>query len=254
MVELMVSAETLAKGCLRTLVVAGAALAMSAALARAADMPGYPPPLEYGPPPIYVSSGWYLRGDIGGHWGLLTGAESARFFPDPTDSSLGSGLTYGFGVGIKSDWLRTDFTFDYMAPLKYQGTVTTPGDTTAKIQAAAALINGYIDLGTWRRFSPYIGAGAGLAYARVYDYASTGAPPFFGDTSNDQWKFAFAGMAGIGVAISPNAMLDVGYRYLNIGDVRTGRDALGAMTFRNVAAHQVRIGLRWSFDDTGHPQ
>ena len=234
---------------MRTSVVAGAALLMSGALARAADMPGYPPP----PPPLFspafvdLNTGWYLRGDIGAHWGLITGAESA-VPPNPTASSLGTGLTSGFGVGVKTDWLRTDVTIDYASPMKYQGTVLAAGDTTAKIQATTALVNGYLDLGTWYRVSPYIGAGAGVAYARVFDYASP-APPLSGDTSKNQWNFAWAGMAGIAFAITHNLKIDVGYRYLNIGDVKTGSDAFGAMTFKNVAAHQVRVGLRWSFYD-----
>ena len=141
--------------------------------------------------------GWYLRGDLGAHWGLLSGAESAAPFPDPTDNSLGNGMTAGLGVGIKSNWLRTDVTIDYASPVKYQGTVAAAGDTTAKIQATTALFNGYLDLGTWYRITPYIGAGAGVAYARVSDYASTAAPPFSGDTSKNQWNFAWAGMAGV---------------------------------------------------------
>jgi opacity protein-like surface antigen len=56
-------------------------------------------------------------------------------------------------------------------------------------------------------------------------------------------------MAGVAVAVSHNVMIDAGYRYINIGDVSTGSDAFGAMTFKNVSAHEVRIGLRWSFDD-----
>ena len=86
------------------------------------------------------------------------------------------------------------------------------------------------------------------------DYSSTGAPPFTGDINKNQWKFSWAGMAGIAFAISHNLMVDVGYRYLNIGDVTTGSDALGAMTFKNVAAHEVRVGLRWSFDDLRDPR
>jgi opacity protein-like surface antigen len=247
----MSSAESLAKACLKTLVVAGAALAMSGAIARAADMPGYPPPPEPDYVPVLTdrSTGWYLRGDIGAHWGVLTRAESAAPFSDPIDSSLDQRITYGFGVGYKSRWLRTDVTIDFMSPVTYQGTVAAAGDTTAKIQAATALVNGYIDLGTWYRISPYIGGGAGVAYARAYDYVSAAAPPFSGDTSHAQWNFAFAGMAGIAFAILPNAMLDVGYRYLNIGDVKTGSDVFGAMTFKSVAAHELRVGLRWSFDD-----
>ncbi len=246
-------------GCLRTLLVAGVALAMAGALARAADMHGYPPepapppPSEYEPAFLDLSSGWYLRGDVGAHWGILSRAELAAPFPNQTDSSLGTGITGSLGVGIKSSWLRTDVTVDYAAPVKYEGTIATAGDTTAKIQASTALVNGYLDLGTWYHLSPYIGAGAGVAYVHAYDYASTGAPPFSADTSKYQWNFAFAGMAGIAYAVSHNLMMDLGYRYLNIGDVKTGSDVFGAMTFKNVAAHEVRIGLRWSFDDLRHP-
>jgi len=239
-------------GWLRTLVVSGAALAISGVLARAADMPGTPrtlppPGTDYRPALIDLSSGWYIRGDLGAHWGMLGGVESPPTFANPTDNSLGTGMTASLGAGFKTSWIRTDFTIDYASPLKYQGTVATPGDTTAKIQATTALVNGYLDLGTWYRATPYIGAGAGVAYTRLTDFASPGPP--FSDSSNKQWNFAWAGMAGVAFPISHNLMIDVGYRYLNIGDVKTGSDAFGAMTFKNVAAHEARIGLRWSFDE-----
>jgi opacity protein-like surface antigen len=233
---------------LRMSVTAAAALAMTGALARAADMPGYPssPPPDYRSALLDFNTGWYLRGDIGGRWGQLTGVQSVAPNPNPTDSSLGQGMIGSLGVGIKSNWLRTDVTVDYASPLNYQGTLASAGDTTAKIQATTALFNGYLDLGTWYRVSPYIGAGAGVAYVHVFDYATTAS--FSGDTSRTQWNFAYAGMAGIAFAVSNNLMMDVGYRYLNFGDVNTG-----AMTFRNVAAHEVQVGLRWSFDDLHYP-
>jgi opacity protein-like surface antigen len=243
-------------GCLRTLAVSSAALAISGICALAADMPGNRPPLpqpEYRPVFLDLNSGWYLRGDLGAYWGRITGAQSAAPFANPTDSSLGKGMTAGLGVGIKTSWLRTDVTVDYASPMKYEGTVAAAGDTTAKIQATTGLVNGYLDLGTWYRISPYIGAGAGAAYVRVSDYAGP-APPLSGDTGKKQWNFAYAGMAGVAFAISHNLMMDAGYRYLNIGDVKTGSDAFGAMTFKNVAAHQVRVGLRWSFDDLRYRQ
>ena len=74
------------------------------------------------------------------------------------------------------------------------------------------------------------------------------APPFDG-SSKQQWGFAWAATAGAAYPISHNMLIDVAYRYLNIGDVKTGSDASGSMTFKNVAAHEVRVGLRWSFDD-----
>ena len=56
-------------------------------------------------------------------------------------------------------------------------------------------------------------------------------------------------MAGAGYSIAPNIVLDAGYRYVNFGDVTTASDSIGAMTLKNLAAHEVRVGVRWSFDD-----
>ena len=159
-----------------------------------------------------------------------------------------NGFVGGVGVGIKSSWIRTDLTVDYTA-MKYSGAIAAPGDVTAKVDAITALFNGYLDLGTWYGITPYLGAGAGVANLRTHDYASTAAPPFTSGLSHSQWKFAYAVMAGAGYSIAPNITLDAGYRYVNFGDVTTASDSFGAMTLKNLAAHEVRVGVRWSFDD-----
>ena len=162
-------------GRLKTLVVSGSALALTAALAQAADMPRtLPLPTAPVARPSLISfdSGWYLRGDLGTHLALISGVTSGPSFANPTDGHVGSAVIASLGVGIKSDWLRSDVTFDYIAPVKYSGTVTTADDTTAKIQATTALFNGYLDLGTWYHVTPYIGAGVGAAFAPVFDLAN----------------------------------------------------------------------------------
>lgn len=220
----------------------------AATAVMAADVP------ENLPPPkrsilVQPNGGWYVRGDLGYYWGQMGSAESAPGFPSPTSNSLGNGFTGGIGAGYKSEWLRTDVTLDYTAPMKYKGTIVSTDDTSAKVSAFTALFNGYLDLGTWYSATPYIGAGAGVSRLRTSDYASTAAPPFSGDTSNTQWKFTWAAMGGVGYAVAPNMMVDVGYRYINFGDVTTASDSFGAMTLKNLAAHEVRVGVRWSFDD-----
>ena len=238
--------------CLCRVGVAGVLAVGVIASAQAADMPGLPPPLPAPPPaflPAWINSGWYVRGDVGWRSGLIGAVRSAPGFPDPTDNKLGKGFTGDGGVGIKTGVLRTDFTIDYASPLKYTGSVVTPDDTSAKIKSINFLFNGYFDLGTWYRLTPYIGAGAGTALVGVTDYHSTGAPPFAGNTDHSQWNFAWAAMAGVAWAVAPNLMIDVGYRYLNVGNAQTNSDALGAMKFNNVAGQEIRVGLRWSFDD-----
>jgi opacity protein-like surface antigen len=240
---------------LRLIATAGVLGQVSAALGPvwAADMPETPPPLK--PPPVIVrDGGWYLRGDLGYYWGTIGSAQSAPGFPSPTDNSLGDGFTGGLGAGYKSSWLRTDVTVDYTAPMKYQGTIVSAGDTTAKVTAVTALFNGYLDLGTWYRATPYLGAGAGVSQLHTTDYASTAAPPFASGLSHTQWKFTWAGMAGVAYTVAPNLMVDVGYRYINFGDVSTASDSFGSMTLKNLAAHEVRVGVRWSFDDLALPR
>ncbi len=230
-------------GWLRTVGAIGV-LATQVTAAAAADMPSPTPP----PQLINLSSGWYLRGDIGYNWGKSNGADAAPGYPDPTNNNLGNGFYGGIGAGIKSQWVRTDLTLEFSAPLKYTGTAVTPGDVTARMSAVSALFNGYLDLGTWYHVTPYLGVGAGASYLRVYDYASTVAPPFSGGSLN-QWNFTWAVMGGVGYAISPSLIADLGYRYIDFGDVKTASDSFGGMTFKNIAAHEVRAGLRWSFND-----
>jgi opacity protein-like surface antigen len=133
--------------------------------ALAADMPGNLPPAYERPLPppraFDFNTGWYVRGDLGYNWTRIQGAQSASSFPSPTDSKLNGAAMAGVGAGIKTQWARTDLTIDYSLPMKYQGSVLTPNDTTAKITAASVMFNGYLDLGTWYGVTPYLGGGGG---------------------------------------------------------------------------------------------
>jgi opacity protein-like surface antigen len=234
-----------------TKLAAVSAVLAQATAAIAADMPRtLPPPGVYSPPEraVFIDSryGWYLRGDLGYAWGRVGDAEVGPV-PFQAESDIGNNLLVGYGAGYKSRWLRTDLTVDYLAPMNYDGSVFAAGDVSAKVSALSFLFNGYLDLGTWYGATPYIGAGAGIAQVRVDDYTSL-VVPTVSDGYRSQWNFAWAVMAGLGYAISPNMMMDVGYRYISYGDVTTS-DAAGAATLKDLAAHEVRVGVRWSFDD-----
>ena len=203
---------------------------------------------DYVPRNVFLS-GWYLRGDVGARWGRLTGAMAAPGFVDPTDSTLDKSAVFGVGAGFRRNWIRGDLTVDSAAAQNYQGTVATAGDVTAKIQTTTALLNIYADLGTWYRLTPYIGAGIGAARVTVSDFNNASTPPFSGAPELSRWNLAWAAMAGTAFAISRNLQIDLGYRYLNFGNVQTSDGPGGHMTFKNVAAQEVRIGLRWSLDD-----
>jgi opacity protein-like surface antigen len=243
---------------LRPFVVASAVTLTLVGAGHAADVSTLPPPVsisprswpapDYAPRNIFMS-GWYVRADVGQRWDSLTSADAAPGFVNPTDSSSSNGAMYGLGAGFGSKWIRGDLTVDYAAPQKYQGTFASPGDVTAKIQTSSALLNIYADLGTWHRLTPYIGAGIGAARITVSDFENAVLPPLSNSPAHSQWNLAWAAMAGTAFAISRNLQIDLGYRYLNFGNVQTSDGPGGHMTFRNVAAQEVRVGLRWSLDD-----
>jgi len=223
--------------------------ALASEAAFAADIPESWVPQA--PASTLTPPNWYLRGDLGYGWFRADRAISAPGFASPTANDFGSGFIGGAGVGYKSYWLRADTTIDYSSS-NYSGTIFTLGDATAKVSALTALFNGYLDLGTWYGLTPYIGAGAGVSRLATTDYTSTLAPPFTPGLSNTQWRFAWALMGGFAYTVTPNLAVDLGYRYMDFGDVDTASDAAGAMTLKNLAAHEVRVGVRWSFDDPPH--
>ncbi|HZP79229.1 MAG TPA: outer membrane protein [Pseudolabrys sp.] len=236
---------------LREFAAAAGFAALCAASARAADVPQLPPP-PIGAPiekrPVYredFSTGWYLRGDLGYAWPNISSA-TASTGSGLNASTLGKQYDVGFGVGIKSRWFRSDVTIDYASPFNYTGSLATSGDTTAKIQATSVLLNAYADLGTWYRLTPYIGVGVGAANVRL---TSVSQPGFTGPTSANRWNLAWAAMAGVGWTVAPNLVIDFGYRFRSVGDAKSAGDAVGNLTFKNITANEVRVGLRWSFDD-----
>jgi opacity protein-like surface antigen len=218
-----------------------AAIALTSVISHAADMPRLPPPSPLPPPPAtgWSYSGWYVRGDLGSRWGLLGDVDVAGA---PTSGDkLGNDLTAGAGIGIKSSFLRADVTANYAFPANYMGTLAVPNDIHAKVQSLDVLANGYLDLGTWYRLTPYVGAGVGMAMVKVTDVQGAAG------ADKSRWNFAWAGMAGVAWTISPNLQIDFGYRYLDAGKAQSGGAA--PVTFDKIAGHEVRVGLRWSADD-----
>jgi opacity protein-like surface antigen len=237
--------------CLRRFVLSCILLSLAAPAAQAADFPSLPPaePLLPSLPVQEFSSGWYLRGDLGYRFQRARRA-NAPFGADPTSNRLSNVFTAGGGGGFKMNWLRADVTADYGTRARYRGrTIFASPDYTAWMDGALVLANGYLDLGTWWGATPYVGAGAGISYLRLSDFDSVSAPPGR-RVGGGNLNFAWAAMAGIGYRVSPNLMIDIGYRYAVLGDARTRPYGPTNDRFfiRDVKAHEVRVGMRYLID------
>ncbi|MDO9307407.1 MAG: outer membrane beta-barrel protein [Mesorhizobium sp.] len=263
--------------------------------ALAAD---YEPPMVIDTPeeyaPVEVGNGWYLRGDIG--YALSSSAngnfEYRTFDPITATygqsifntAALGMDLSYGFGVGYQyNEYIRGDLTLDAFSG-RFDGTTVSAspcvtGDpayvgTTCRSEdgagftAVSAMANGYVDLGTYAGFTPYVGAGAGVTHmswgdltSRTYCVGGVACPPPGGvitttiHPGENSWRFTYAFMGGVAFDISRNLKLDVGYKYTRIagGDMfgwDAGTAAVGATGVQGrdpgLSKHDVRVGLRYS--------
>ena len=241
-------------------------------------------------------SGWYLRGDVGLaisqdpdiHTYTMS-RENVKYKDISSDqnATVSAGIGYQFNNGF-----RMDATVDYTGPMRYTGKGNYYYNTGGKIYeqsvnfqsrriSAAAMLNAYYEFNNFEKFRPYIGAGVGVGWTDVYDVRyddhmvnnfsyNQFVPIQKNSQSHDQFTFAWALMAGVAYQLTSNIDMDVGYRYMNYGDVRSGgmtvidyRETLSGHTnptyggvrkynnyshLDNLGEHQIRIGLRYKFD------
>jgi opacity protein-like surface antigen len=252
---------------------------MAPAGAIAADLGSRMPAAPLAPPVLAedFSSGWYMRGDF---TASLYRRPSARYFDQVNfapgqwvslrDTRGGTAFGGGLGLGFKYRWFRLDTTLDIrsaasvsgMAPpagnWAYVGPLPSPARTERfGVSSQVALVNAYVDLGTFGPVTPYLGAGLGVARLTAGSYSSTPVPAaaLLGETTvtptltaSTKWTLAWAAMAGMTVDLTPQTKLDLGYRYLHMGALRFS-DLAGGGYRTTVAAHELRVGLRYMFGD-----
>jgi opacity protein-like surface antigen len=263
---------------------------LAPALAADYEPPIVTQPIQY--VPVEVGTGWYLRGDVGYALTTHAGAFDYRTF-DPATATYGNGAfdtaklksdaTFGLGIGYTfNEWFRADVTLDGFrsrfsgttvsaAPCSgaavYAGT-TCRSEDSAKLSTLSLLANGYVDLGTYAGFTPYVGGGAGVSLVSwnglddstycVDDLAACPAPDaLVASTSHSgkrSYRFTYALMAGLAYDISANLKLDVGYKYTHVNggdnfgwdDASAAAGATGAQgSDDGFSNQQVRVGLRY---------
>jgi opacity protein-like surface antigen len=264
----------------RLLAAAGAAVLLGMPAAHAADLGPPPPctgPAAYAPgcqAPVFETSGWYLRGDIGmsnqsvSSLNNVVNAGTSVTTPFLTFDSAPI-VDVGIGYQINS-WLRVDATAEYRANAHFHGqqiatfgAITLPDDYHASKSEWLFLANAYVDLGTWWNVTPFVGVGIGASRNTITSFVDTGATQsgatilsttYGADAS--KWNFAWAAYAGLAYQVTPSFTVEMSYRYLNLGDATTGPTNAfdGTFTnstpfqFKDITSQDVRLGIRWMLD------
>lgn len=121
-----------------------------------------------------------------------------------------------------------------------------------KVGFQTLLVNAYYDIGTYSGFTPYVGAGLGMAFLKTESSITSADYPGI-EISGSDTKAVFAGQLGLGCAyaITDYASVDLGYRFLMMGNGKAslglaGIDFVDAKS-KNNYAHQFMLGLRFTF-------
>lgn len=230
------------------------ALPFTAVLAADYDPPIY---VDQAPEytPVEIGSGWYLRGDVAYlpnetyrniDFGSLTVAYSER--EKPVFASVGFGYHF-------NDYLRGDINVGLLPGNDVSAFEENPGVDIASARvensARTAMVNGYVDLGTYVGITPYIGAGIGIMQSkRDASLVYQNVDPLL-DTSvvdsRTQYSLAYTLNAGLAYQVSKNVVVDLGYQYMSAPDAEYARlDSASAYSIHEgVDNHQIKVGLRY---------
>ncbi len=111
------------------------------------------------------------------------------------------GWVGGVAVGGKMPWARGELEISY----RNNDIETAVG---GDVDSWAFMGNAYWDIETNTMFTPYLGLGIGAAHV---DFDTVGG--------EDDWEFAYQGMAGASVAVAPEVALGLEYRYFATTEV-----------------------------------
>jgi OmpA-OmpF porin, OOP family len=160
--------------------------------------------------------GWYIGAQVG--WTGLRDASSSFTsggvtLPFTTSSSggIGGGFTAGFewpfGMRLEGEaTLRRNDYSTFTTPIM-AGSFALSGNTVSM----ALMVNALYDFLPHSRWTPYLGAGIGIASFGIDNIGPTalGIP----GTSDTLWQFAYQGIAGIKFAWTPQVSIDLNYSY-----------------------------------------
>ncbi len=229
----------------------------------------------------------------------VTGAgfgSSSSWFNKDFDTTI----TYGVGVGYHwSTYWRSDLTIERRgnaeyrmrgnyryqqhfadppplppAPLTYSAdpnlVVNGVTSDTTSLKSGVFMANTYYDWKNRSAFTPYVGAGLGIAYLTLDRQHTTiesecnattdptcalqtVLPARSFSAAGDVTRLTFAGAltTGFSYAITPVTSVDVNYRFLyipgsNIDIIVNGNQS--RLSFADITEHQLRAGLRWDIN------
>lgn len=226
----------------------------------------YEPPMVIDTPeeyvPVEVGNGWYLRGDIGYKFNTPyrdTVFASASYSQEENILPLTGSIGFGYRF---TDYFRMEANLGLLttnsSSLNYltddgMGVVVSEVNVGTENEIWTGMVNAYADLGTYVGFTPYVGAGIGVAATkRNYSFSENFVDGAIVDVAYAdnalQYVFAYSIGAGVNYQLTKNLSVDLGYEYFSAPDAEYVTMVTPTTYAINsgVDYHQVKLGLRYA--------
>lgn len=208
--------------------------------------------------------------DMNKQKGSADWSESLGFGSD-SDNVFGGALAVGYNFAPRhSIPVRAELEYALFSEAKGKGSHAEYDMGTLDVyglkqkhQIHTLFVNAYYDITNETVFTPYIGAGVGMAFVRTKAEANfndygTGDDWSLSGSSSRKTNTNFAWNIGAGVSweLNQQVSLDLGYRFAGLGKVKSNSATLHApdgqqadikAETKNLYMHQVALGVRFSF-------
>jgi outer membrane protein OmpA-like peptidoglycan-associated protein len=187
------------------------------------------------------TDGWYMGADAG-----------VNVVPDlnvkTTKGTFKSSFDTGYGVLVQAGY--------GFGPVRVEGELGWRSNDLSKannlsgggsLDLFSAMANAYYDIATGTPFTPFIGVGIGGADVSASKLRAAGVTL----SNDDDFQFAYQGIAGVSYAVSPDLSIKLDYHYLRTTQAslneETAFDSHGGKAKLTYASHAVMLGFTYKF-------
>lgn len=166
---------------------------------------------------------------------------------------IAGGATFALPAGKVRAELELGQTDNFSSSNHFTFTLKTSNPSTYSVKTAATTVmaNAYYDIDTGSAFTPYVGAGLGVAHIKAKQNVKNATTDQNITTSGN--KFAWNVTLGAGYALNEHLTLDGGYRYTNYGKLsedkvlKLFKNDLNTSSTMKVDSHELFFGARYNF-------
>lgn len=165
---------------------------------------------------------------------------------DPIDtiaSSIGAALALGYSFTFP---MRAELEWNMHSQSEDKNKVSGHSKLTSNIGIQTIFANVYYDFRNTSSFTPYVGAGLGLA---VVDFEGSSTPSTYTLEEKTKINFAWNISLGLSYAFSENVALDLSYRCAQFGKGETEKSTAlnSSAKTKTIYANQAMLALRYTF-------